>query len=299
MAKSNRFCLTKNNYNDLEDALWRTDLSQHFKYWVVGREVGDMGTPHLQGYIEFENNQKLRITGCKGRLELIGFAGYHIEIAKGSAQQNITYCTKDNDFYEGGVRPQGQGKRTDLDIVCEAIKDGDSMHELIQKYPSQVVKFRNGLEFLIQAQQPKRQWKTEVYWLHGPTGSGKSRWAWSEEPTAYSKASNHKWWSGYIGQDSVIIDDFRPCKEMPFNFILNLFDRYPLSVETKGGMVEFVARKIYVTSPYSLEETLRDMGWLGMERADQLRRRVEHVIQFPQLAVMFLPPVVIDLSQEV
>lgn len=296
MSKTNRFCFTKNNYTAIEDALWRSDLTNSFKFWVVGREIGDMGTPHLQGYVEFENNCKLRITAAKSRFELLGFMGYHIEAAKGTAEQNILYCTKGGDSYEGGVRPPvKQGKRTDLDTVCDRIKAGDTMDKLIDQFPSQVVKYRHGFEFLIQAQQPRRFFKTEVWWLHGPTGSGKSRWAWNKEPTAYMKVSSHKWWSGYIGQESVIMDDFRPTKEMPFAFILNLFDRYPLSVETKGGMVEFVAKRIYVTSPFSVEETCDQLEWLGMEQRNQLIRRVDHVIQFPQLGTMFLP---IDLSQE-
>lgn len=290
MSKSNRFCFTKNNYTDLDVALLKADNTQHFKYWCFGKEVGESGTPHLQGYLEFQNNTKLRISAVQTRIQAIGLNGYAILIAKGTGQQNITYCSKDGDFFEGGVRPSGQGKRTDLDVVCEEISNGATMQELIEKFPSQVCKFRNGLEFLINAKNPRRFFKTEVWWLWGPTGSGKSRWAWDQCPDAYMKCSTHKWWSGYIGQESVILDDYRPCKEMPFNFILNLFDRYPLSVETKGGMVEFTAKKIFVTSPYSPEVMCQHLEWLGTEMKDQLIRRIDHQIQFPQLAMMYGTP---------
>lgn len=289
MSKSNRFCFTKNNYTDVDvSRLSDESLTRKFKYWCFGKEVGENGTPHLQGYLEFDNNSKLRITACKARLEDEGLFGFHLEIARGSAQQNITYCSKDGDFKEFGERPKGQGKRTDLDVACEAILNGDTMVDLIEKFPSQVVKFQRGLEFLIQSKQKRRFFKTEVFWLWGPTGSGKSRYAWSVAPEAYMKCSSHKWWTGYIGQESVIIDDYRPSKELPFNFMLNLLDRYPLSVETKGGMVEFLAKKIYVTSPFSPDQTCDRIEWIGTEQKAQLIRRIDHVIQFPQLATMYL-----------
>lgn len=289
MAKSNRFCFTKNNYSAVEvSRLCDVELERHLKYWCFGKEVGESGTPHLQGYLEFDNSMKLRITAAKTRLEEFGLMGFHLEIAKGTADQNIAYCSKDGQFFEFGIRPKGQGKRTDLDNVCAAIAAGDTMPQLITKFPAQVIKFQRGIEFLIQAQQPRRFFKTTVWWLWGPTGSGKSRWAWSQAPEAYMKCSSHKWWTGYIGQESVIIDDYRPSKEMPFNFMLNLLDRYPLSVETKGGMVEFLAKTIYITSPFSPDQICDMLEWLGTEQKEQLIRRVDHVVQFPQLATMFL-----------
>lgn len=289
MNKSNRFCFTKNNWSDLDVALWNDEnVWTKFKYSCFGFEVGKSGTPHLQGYFEFENNTKLRLSAVQTRIQGLGLMGYHVEIAKGTGIQNYTYCSKDGDFTEHGVRPKGQGKRTDIDVVCEDIsKGGFGMKQCIEKYPAQVVKFGNGLERIIQHYQPRRSFKTEVWWFWGPTGSGKSRWAWEKEPDAYMKSSSHKWWDGYIGQESVILDDYRPCKEMPFNFMLNLMDRYPLSVERKGGMIEFITKRIYVTSPYCPEMMCNHLEWIGTEQKNQFLRRIDHVVQFPQLATMY------------
>ena len=190
-------------------------------------------------------------------------------------------CSSDLD------RPKGQGKRTDLDEVCALINEGGTMVDLVSKFPAQVVKFRHGLEYLLQVKTPRRFFKTTVWWLWGPTGSGKSRYAWEQGPSSYMKACNHKWWDGYIGQEIVIMDDFRPSKDLPFSFILNLFDRYPLSVEVKGGMAEFVSRTIFVTTPNSPEDTCEHLDWLGVEQKNQLLRRIDHVVQFPQLAMMY------------
>ena len=67
---------------------------------VLGKEVGENGTPHLQGYFEFDNSMKLRISAAQNRIQLLGLEGYHLEIARGTAQQSITYCSKDGDFFE-------------------------------------------------------------------------------------------------------------------------------------------------------------------------------------------------------
>lgn len=290
MSKTNRFRFTINNYTPLHLALLDDDnVYSKFKYICWGFEIAPTtGTPHLQGYLEFDNSLKLRITAAQKRVQDLGLTGMVLLVADKSAKSNIDYCAKDGDFHEHGERPKGQGKRTDLDVVVHDIAEGGAtMRDCIERYPAQVVKFGNGLERIIQHYQPRRSFKTEVWWFWGPTGSGKSRWAWEKEPDAYMKLSSHKWWDGYIGQESVILDDYRPCKEMPFNFMLNLMDRYPLSVERKGGMVEFVSKRIYVTSPYSPEVMCDHLEWIGTEQKSQFLRRIDHVVQFPQLATMY------------
>jgi hypothetical protein len=89
-----------------------------------------------------------------------------------------------------------------------------------------------------------------------------------------------KWWDGYVGQPYVIIDDYRPdlCT---FSNLLQLFDRYPMRVEFKGGSCQFVAKYIFVTAPKSP----RDM-WCNRVEEDinQLMRRITLVRDFNMFA---------------
>lgn len=92
-------------------------------YIVVGRELGEEHTPHLQGYIHFKDAISFR--QCK---RLLGDRA-HIEKSQGTAAENRTYCTKDGDYFECGIMPE-QGKRRDIDLVRELVKDGKPMRDI-------------------------------------------------------------------------------------------------------------------------------------------------------------------------
>lgn len=140
-----------------------------------------------------------------------------------------------------------------------------------------------GLEALSSRLSCTRNFKTEVFWFYGPTGTGKSKSAFDRDPTAYWKPATSKWWNGYEGHEAVIIDDYRRdfCT---FAELLRLLDRYPLTVETKGGTRQMLAKRIYITSPKCPATT-----WEGRtpEDIDQLLRRIEHIEHFSSF---FKPP---------
>lgn len=77
--------------------------------------------------------------------------------------------------------------------------------------------------------------------------TGKSHRAWQEAGEgAYCKDPRTKWWCGYRGQASVVIDEFRGGVDIAH--ILRWFDRYPVLVETKGASVPLACTRIWLTS---------------------------------------------------
>lgn len=95
---------------------------------------------------------------------------------------------------------------------------------------------------------------------------------------------NDKWWDGYIGQDTVIFDDYRP-NLCPFHELLRILDRYPMKVQPKGGSCELSATTFVITTT-SRPEVL----WHSRtsEQINQLLRRITNVVEFTQMGKIVL-----------
>lgn len=88
-ARYSKVVFTLNNYSNEEynNLLGHLDRDKY----IIGKEVGEGGTPHLQGYIEFHNRPRFdNIKKWNSRI--------HWERAKGSRDENIKYCSKDNNY---------------------------------------------------------------------------------------------------------------------------------------------------------------------------------------------------------
>jgi len=186
----------------------------------------------------------------------------------------------------------------DLDAVAAMVRAGSKRRDIALEHGSEFIKFHRGIGALDAAlNDTPRQAPPEVYWFWGPTGTGKTRTAFAAceaSGGAYFKMSTNKWWDGYERHENVIIDDFRRDFST-FAELLRLLDRYPMTVEIKGGSVQFVAKRIYITTPKNIVDT-----WEGRTNEDieQLRRRVTEERYFPGIPVVpamfaqgFIPPV--------
>ena len=123
------WCFTINNWTNVHQTSLRALLSDQaqVEYGIFGREVAATGTPHLQGYVRFRSNKRIRTVQ---RL----LPGAHVSIARGTAQQNRDYCSKDSDFDEFGTLPVSQqGRRRDLE---EFIAWGEAFQEEHGRPPS-------------------------------------------------------------------------------------------------------------------------------------------------------------------
>lgn len=266
---------THNNYTEHAITVWKAFIETECQYGCFQREVGAAGTPHLQGYF---------IVRLRRRLEWLRRRcphGAHFEKARGNPQQNKAYCSKEGgqDFWEFGICPEGtggQGNRTDIDEVVELVKRGRTLEEIADECPVQYVKYHRGIESLKSKLMGKRNFKTEVHWYWGPTGTGKSREAAEKWPDAYYKMPCNKWWDGYNGEETVIIDDYR--KDLcTFAELLRLLDRYAHRVENKGGSIPFCSKRIVITSCKHPEAI-----WEGRTEEDlaQLMRRIDVIKYF-------------------
>lgn len=244
---SRRWCYTLNNYND-EDL--SSIQSWDVKYHVRGKEVGESGTPHLQGFVIFK--KQLRLSAVK-KLH----ARMHWEAAKGTSEQASDYCKKEGNFEEVGEVPN-QGKRTDLETVTELVKQGASVHTIATEHPTVYVKFHRGLNALALAiQKPYGHTECRGIWLYGPPGIGKSYLAREKFPYAYLKPQS-KWFDGYAGEDTIILDDMDKGGTCLAHHLKIWADRYPCTGETKGGTVALQHKRFIITSNWSISQLFKD-----------------------------------------
>lgn len=122
-----------------------------------------------------------------------------------------------------------------------------------------------------------RDWKPIVKWYHGSTGSGKTRSALKEAgEDCWVSMGTGQWFEGYDAHENVVFDDIRE-NFVQFKIWLNILDRYPCRVPIKGSSRQFLAKNIWITSPYSPTEL-----WSGRcsEDIQQFIRRLDVIKLF-------------------
>lgn len=249
--RSKRWLFVLNNYTAEEESLVRDLESQQdiVAYLVCGKELGEQGTPHLQGYIELNSRRGMRhLKGLLGRR-------VHVEIARGSLQSNQDYCKKEGDYFESGTPIPSQGTRTDLLSVKEDLDAGMQEDAIAEKHFSAWVRYSQSFQKYRALKSAKdRSWKTKVFVLWGETGTGKTRYVYDQigDNQRIWVPGDYEWFDGYTGQEIVLFDDFRG--EYPIQFLLKLLDRYPMSVKIKGSFTKWCPKKIYITSNVSPED---------------------------------------------
>lgn len=114
-----------NNYIAEEvDLVRRLGNDESVDYLIFGREIGDSGTPHLQGFIAMK--QRIRMPALKTLIS----DRVHLEVAK-FPKNAAEYCKKDGDFEEFGDLDVQQGKRSDLEAFKVDVRSHNySMREL-------------------------------------------------------------------------------------------------------------------------------------------------------------------------
>lgn len=261
---------TLNNYTE-EEITTLKDVD--CKFIIFGKEIGDNGTPHLQGYIQFKNSK--RLSECKNINNRA-----HWESAVAGPQKNVDYCSKGSqskaEWTEHGTGGPNFGKNADVwskgvqpVIGKRPIEDRIARNkELVEKPLNELVDqgtislkevrmIKNARMDLLQERSPYRADDVRGVWIWGPPGAGKNAKAKAEYPDFFIKAQN-KWWDGYAGQHNVIIEDFD--KPALGSDIKKWADKWECTAEVRGGTVSLQHRKLVVTSNYHPTQLWRPQG---------------------------------------
>lgn len=113
-----RWCFTLNNYTNDDIERISNLPTDTVRYLIAGRETGESGTPHLQGFVSFVGQKTLAAAKA-----LIGPTA-HLEVCR-NADASVEYCRKeDRSPIEVGTYTTKQGKRSDIDAFKEAVRNG-------------------------------------------------------------------------------------------------------------------------------------------------------------------------------
>lgn len=243
------------------------------RYYKFQLEEGEGGRKHYQGCMRLKTNY-----GLAGAKKALGCEYAHLETAK-HWKKLLEYCGKeetrlDGPWEEGDPGISG-GERSDLQAVCDSVKDGMSLSVVASTYPVQWAKFHKGIVSLhsslhVAAMRPE----IKVYCFYGATGTGKTRKVFEIAPKTYPVfCMKTPWFDGYAGQETMLLDDFGPGM-MNINFLKRLLDRYPMDLPIKGGSLAMRANTIFITTNYHLDQWYPKAGEKDYEA---LMRRIEWV----------------------
>lgn len=256
-------------------------LGEGCRYLIYQTEkCPDTGRIHQQGYAEFTKQISLKRAG-----ELLGISGAHFEGRKGSRDSAREYCRKTESRLDGpfelGEWISGPGHRTDVHTLGSRVIDGATESEIIREMPDAYMRMYRGMQQLMLRTIPPRQHLTQGYLLVGRAGCGKTSTVYNLEGLSviYKKSPSNKWWDGYdpMVHTTILIDDYRGDRDasgLSLSDILNILDRWPHQVETKGGHLPFIAKKVYITSNVHTYE-----WWPTATKSDMeaFQRRIIHM----------------------
>lgn len=258
-AKSFGPC-TLNNFTD-EDIQWLKTLE--CTVMTCSIEVGEQGTPHLQFSVTFRRSYSFAaLKKLHGR----------VSWREQQCKQDNNYCRKRDSELIIDRDERRKGARTDIAHIKDVVKNTLSMAEVVREASS--VQSVRMAEMWLKYNEPKRPiQEVFVHYRWGATGVGKTRWIWEAHGDQIFTPTTFKWWEGYDGHKIVLLDELRGdwCT---FGQLLKLLDRFPYTVETKGGSRQIQANTFYITSSRPPQELYSALTFDCQEKVDQLIRRM-------------------------
>ena len=253
-AQGKRWCFTINHPTSA-DSFWENEafLRANFQYIVLQDEIGEQGTPHIQGFAILKT--KKRGTWLQTHCTRRG----HYEIARGTNQQAADYCKKDDTHqpdslrFEWGQLPERAAAPKHQERLQEAMEEVEIL-KAGYKRPAEVGASTLLMPGYIQAYKLLTQtamgpWRPDlkIITIIGPPGCGKSYSLFKHFPNAGRACYGNGglWWSNPTA-DVLLIEEFNG--QIQLQKLLQLLDPYPQQIEFKGGMAPVCAHVIAITS---------------------------------------------------
>lgn len=251
------------------------------RYTYIGQlECGEnSGYRHWQILIE-QPSSPIRFSTLK-RL----FPKGHIEARRGTVAEALAYVTKEETSL--GVRisngtitaDEKTSKPSRLEELHARILAGESVNQILLDDPKAWFYGRN-LERLANAvavEKSKKLRDVEAVYLWGKTGVGKTRSLWERYGNKMYRVSDYSHpWDAYKGEKILVLDEFY-SSNLPFNFLLNVLDRYPLDLPARYANKQANWEKVYLVSNVPLTSQYADVQRFNPNGWEALTRRIGEV----------------------
>lgn len=281
-TQGRRWMLTINNPTQTDEEMSEYIQGlEHFKYTAFQREKGNKeGTIHFQIFVIFTIGK--RFSTIKNY-----FPTAHIEQANGTNAQCRDYCTKSDTRisgpYEIGDFAE-ERSRSDINGFMQLVEAGASDYELRKLYPSLFMKEINKLTTLRNVKQvdySRQERDVEVCYIYGSSGSGKTTFVHKEtsnEKVFKVCSFDNSAFSGYSGQETLIIDEFRG--QFGLQFMNCLLDSFPMKLRGLGSLVNACFTKVYIISNYKYSDLYQKEKEENVESYNGFCRRLHKIIRF-------------------
>lgn len=252
--KFRRIFLTWNNwqkdFETKEDAYTYFKELPHIKAFIIGFEVGEQGTQHIQGVFQFKQ-QKTFDTLREY------FKNNHIEKIH-DFKASVEYCKKTGDYMEFG-KLVSQGQRTDLEEFTQAILDGYTDIELITEFPIQTQRYLNNIEkirqmILTDYYQKNLRYNLKVIFISGDAGVGKTRYIYERHNIVdiYRVCNYENPFDNYKMQKILVLDEYN--NQLNIQLLLNILDIYPLLLPARYNDKWACYEQVYLISNYDFDD---------------------------------------------
>lgn len=281
MSACKNWCFTINNPTPLEKIeLNGLHTHNNVNFIIYQLEAGDNATPHYQGYIQLK--QRKRLNQVK---EFIGSRA-HLEVAKGSVEDNIKYCSKEPRLEDTVLygEPQQVGRRNDIIKFRDAMKTRVlSESEIFEEYPEIICKYprfvkslrdhyaeasintpiftpRFGWQLNLQQRLLEPAHDREVIWVVDPIGNtGKSTFArnWKDRESFIITGGRHQdIYYAYGRQPVVFFDLARVARDkVPYEVMENFKNGGFLSTKYESRWIKFEIPHVVVFANFQPERT--------------------------------------------
>lgn len=265
------------------------------EYACMCDEVGDQGTYHTHLFVQGKN--QIRFSTMKNK-----FPGAHLEMAKGTAQENRDYIRKEGKwakdkkketnlpetFEEFGECPMERpGRRTDLEDLYDWICEGKTNDEIIKedpRYMFNLEKIDKARQTILEAKYRNCDRDIKTVYIYGETGTGKTYHVMKKYgyENVYRVTDYDHPFDSYRQQEVIIFEEFR--SSLKIQDMLNYLDKYPLELPCRYNNKRACYTKVYIISNIPLWEQYTTVQKEYPLTYDAFTRRIHETVYMGQEA---------------